>query len=193
MKVAATAAAAQGVAGVSVEYDASNVENEAVVAATSLNVYDPGNVLQETRTGTLSLNWPVQNVTLINYSEGIGRLATALETIASNSTTMATNSTVIATNTTTIAALHLEIKNILEQVRSYQEIMKNLAIGSGIHIVSPYETFGIATLWKLLILEGKILEDYNVEKFVTDSEQQRALRTMQELVDTIKRQIPKDY
>lgn len=193
VKVSATAAAAQGVAGVSVEYDASNIENESVVAATNLNVYNASNVLQEIRSGTVSLDWPLQNVTLINYSEGVARIATALETIASNSTTMATNSTTIATNTTTIAALHLEIKNILEQMRSYQEIMKNLAQGSGMHVVSPYETFGITTLWKLLILEGKILEDYSFDKFVSQEEQKRALDAMLTLTNIIKSQIPKDF
>lgn len=120
-------------------------------------------------------------------------LATNSTTMATNSTTMATNSTTIAANTTAIAALHLEIKNILELIRSYQEVIKGLAVGSGIHVISPYETFSISTLWKLLILEGKILEEYNTDKLVSASEQQRALEYMQQLSAIIKSQIPKDF
>lgn len=80
----------------------------------------------------------------IDYSAYYGRIATALETLATNSTdikhsltsinthlsTVATNTTTISTNSTT---------------------MTTLATGTGIHIVSPYEWLGYASLYKLYV------------------------------------------
>ena len=125
-----------------------------------------------------------KNSTAIKTS--IANIETDIDTIATQTTAIAVSEAIIATQTT-------EIKSILELIRSYQEIMKNLAVGPGIHVVSPYETFTIATLWKLLVLEGKILEDYSFDKFVPDSEQKRALEYLRELVTIIRVQIPKDF
>jgi len=66
----------------------------------------------------------------IDYTAFYDRIATALETIATQTTTIATRTTTIATNSTT---------------------MTTLASGSGIHIVSPYEWLGYASLYKLYV------------------------------------------
>ena len=72
-----------------------------------------------------------------DYTSELGRIATALETIATQTTTIATQTTTIATNTTTIS--------------TNSTTMTTLASGSGIHIVSPYEWLGYASLYKLYV------------------------------------------
>ena len=72
-----------------------------------------------------------------DYTSELGRIATALETIATQTTTLATQTTTVATNTTTIA--------------TNSTTMITLATGSGIHIVSPYEWVGYASLYKLYV------------------------------------------
>ena len=73
----------------------------------------------------------------IDYTAFYDRIATALETIATQTTTIATRTTTIATNTTTIS--------------TNSTTMTTLASGSGIHIVSPYEWLGYASLYKLYV------------------------------------------
>jgi len=80
----------------------------------------------------------------IDYSAFYGRIATALETLATNSTdiknslsTINTHLSTVATNTTTIS--------------TNSTTMTTLATGTGIHIVSPYEWLGYASLYKLYV------------------------------------------
>ena len=143
----------------------------------------------------------------IDYTSYYERIATALETMATNSTaiknsiaaietdidTIATNTTTIATKQTIIADKQTIIAEKQTAMETYQKRLKELGEGSGIHVVSPYDTFGIATLWRLLILEGKILEDYATDTSVSASEQQRALEYLTDLCATIRLQIPKDF
>lgn len=69
-----------------------------------------------------------------DYTTDIGRIATALETIATNTTaiktTIETQLTIIATNSTT---------------------MTGLATGTGIHMVGPYDWLGYMSLYKLYV------------------------------------------
>jgi len=131
------------------------------------------------------------NSTAIKNS--IAAIETDIDTIATNTTTIATKQTIIADKQTIIADKQTIIAEKQTAMETYQKRLKELGEGSGIHVVSPYDTFGIATLWRLLILEGKILEDYATDTSVSASEQQRALEYLTDLCATIRLQIPKDF
>jgi hypothetical protein len=90
----------------------------------------------------------------IDYTEFYTRIATALETLVTNSTAIKTAIETIATQQTTIATK-------LTEIETYQQRIKELAEGSGIHFVGPWEWVGLLSLYKLFIEEGKILEETN--------------------------------
>ena len=90
----------------------------------------------------------------IDYTEFYTRIATALETLVTNSTAIKTEIETIATQQTTIATK-------LTEIETYQQRIKELAEGSGIHFVGPWEWVGLLSLYKLFIEEGKILEETN--------------------------------
>ena len=73
----------------------------------------------------------------IDYTTYYSRIATALETIA--------------TNSTTISSSLLEIKTDLDTMTTNSTTIKDLAIGTGIHFVSPYEWLGYMSLYKLYV------------------------------------------
>ncbi len=78
--------------------------------------------------------------------------ASHLNTVKSNTTTMATNSTTVAANTTTMANMQTDMESHLQKLRELGE-------GPGIHFVGPYDWFGLISMYKLLIEQGKILEN----------------------------------
>lgn len=82
--------------------------------------------------------------TPIDYSAVYGRIATALETIAANSTNIKNSLTSIDTQITTIATRTTTLA-------TNSTTMTTLATGPGIHIVSPYEWIGYASLYKLYV------------------------------------------
>ncbi len=90
----------------------------------------------------------------IDYTLYYDRIATALETIATNSTAIKTAVESIATQQTTIATK-------LTAIETYQQRIKELAEGTGVHFVGPWEWVGLLSLYKLFIEEGKILEETN--------------------------------
>ena len=74
---------------------------------------------------------------------------------------MVTNSTAIKTAIETIATQQTTIATKLTEIETYQQRIKELAEGSGIHFVGPWEWVGLLSLYKLFIEEGKILEETN--------------------------------
>ena len=85
-------------------------------------------------------------------------IATSLATIATNSTTVANNTTTIATNTTNISDQQTIIAEKQTAMETYQKKLKELGEGAGIHIIGAYEAFSLATTYRLLIEQAKILE-----------------------------------
>lgn len=73
----------------------------------------------------------------IDYTTYYSRIATALETIATNSTTISSSLSAIKTD--------------LDTMTSNSTTIKDLAIGTGIHFVSPYEWLGYMSLYKLYV------------------------------------------
>lgn len=80
----------------------------------------------------------------IDYSAVYGRIATALETLAANSTDIKTSLSSINTHLSTVAVNTTTIS-------TNSTTMITLATGPGIHIVSPYEWVGYASLYKLYV------------------------------------------
>jgi hypothetical protein len=80
----------------------------------------------------------------IDYSAYYGRIATALETLATNSTDIKTSLSSINTHLSTVATNTTTIS-------TNSTTMTTLATGTGIHIVSPYEWLGYASLYKLYV------------------------------------------
>ena len=87
-----------------------------------------------------------------DYSPYYERIATALETIATNSTsiknsylTMASNVAIISTN--------------IDAISTNVGIVSNLANTSGIHTIQPYTWLGSVNLYRNMIEEAGILEE----------------------------------
>lgn len=91
----------------------------------------------------------------IDYTTYYARIATALETLATNSTTISTNIAGIKTDLDTISTNIATIKDDIHAVRSLGD--KTLD-GTGFRTVQPYHEISLAILWLLYIEKGKILE-----------------------------------
>ena len=114
---------------------------------------------------------PVAATPAPDYSSAVSGISTELNDIDTDTTsiaaqiilieaslaTIALNSTTFATNSTTIA-------NKLTEIESHQKRLKELAEGEGLHIIGAYDYFGLISLYKLLIEEGKILESPTIQK-----------------------------
>ncbi len=105
-------------------------------------------------------------ITLVAIAASLATMATNSTTMANNSTTIATNtttiannSTTIATNSTTIAEKQTIIAEKQTAMETYQKRLKELGEGTGIHVLGPYEWFGLISIYKLMIEQGKVLDD----------------------------------
>lgn len=76
----------------------------------------------------------------IDYGDFAERISTSLETIAIQSTTIAAQLTAIATK--------------ISEIENYQETMKTLAEGDGIHIRGPYEWLSMAAIYRIFVEQG---------------------------------------
>ena len=83
----------------------------------------------------------------IDYSEYYSSIATALGTIASNSTDIKTSLATLAAQTTILATK-------LGEIESHQKKLKELGEGKGIHVVSPYEWISVYSIYKSLVAQG---------------------------------------
>lgn len=111
----------------------------------------------------------------IDYTSYYDRIATALETIASNSTTIkddiaaiktdidtiATQITTIATQTTTIATKTTDIAGHQQTLAQKVSIIENRASDLGVKIIGPWEWLGLSSIVKLYDEKGV---DYNALK-----------------------------
>lgn len=102
----------------------------------------------------------------IDYTEYYERIATALETIATNSATIASSISSIETdidimtdNSTTIKDKQTTIADKQTAMETYQKKLKELGEDRGIHVVGPYEWLGLLSIYRLLIEQGKILDE----------------------------------
>ena len=68
-----------------------------------------------------------------DYTPELVRIATALETIAAQTTIVATK---------------------LGEIESHQQKLRELGQGSGIHVVGPYEWLSMYAIYKLLLEQG---------------------------------------
>lgn len=131
-----------------------------------------------TQSGISTLSTSITEIkTLLNnmpdYTEYLSRLATALETIAENSTTDTTSLETVATKLGTIsldgANIKVDIGDIdaslatvaskMTEIEKYQKKLKELGEGPGIHMIGPYEWFNLISIYRLLLEQGKILDD----------------------------------
>jgi uncharacterized phage infection (PIP) family protein YhgE len=90
----------------------------------------------------------------IDYSEYYSSIATALGTIASNSTEIKNSLATIATQTTTLATQTTTLATKLGEIESHQKKLKELGEGKGIHVVSPYEWISVYSIYKSLVAQG---------------------------------------
>ena len=105
-----------------------------------------------------------------DFSPFFDRMATALETIATKSTSIDTTLTSIKTDLDTLATNSTTIKD--------------LAIGSGIHMVGPYDWLGYASLYHLYVEQGKFNSDTATN--LSPADQAIALATLEAYLAKIK-------
>lgn len=88
---------------------------------------------------------------LSNIASSLATINTSLNTIETNSTTTAEKLTILATQTTTIASKQTAMETYFQRI-------KELAEGTGVHIIGPWDWVGLVALYKIFIEEGKILD-----------------------------------
>lgn len=71
----------------------------------------------------------------------------------------------------------------LTKIESHQNIVKNLAVGDGIHIVGPYEWLTYSTIYNLLVEKGTILDDTDE---VTAANQAKAITELKAYIAKLK-------
>jgi hypothetical protein len=81
------------------------------------------------------------------------------------------------------------IANKQTAIEAYFKRLKELGEGAGIHMIGPYEKFGLISIYKLLVEEAKILE---LDK-TTDAKKDEAYRTLQYYFDQIGKVVPKEF
>jgi hypothetical protein len=96
-----------------------------------------------------------------DYSEHLDRIVTALEQmslsiahIADKIDNISDKVTSIAGSQTSIAGSQTSIAGSQASIESYQEIIKNLAEGSGMHIKGPYEWLSMAAIYRIFVEQG---------------------------------------
>jgi hypothetical protein len=127
----------------------------------------------------------------IDYSSYYNRIATAFETVASNSTaiknaieTVASNSTAIKNSLSTIAEKQTAIE-------TYQKKLKELGEGNGIRVVGPYEIVQFINTYRILVEEGRILGWR--ENMPSDKDIAKTLNDLGKYIEKIKQNIPKEF
>jgi hypothetical protein len=108
----------------------------------------------------------------------------SLETIATQSVTLASQTTIIATNTTAIS-------NTLSDIEGHQQKVRELAEGTGIRTIGPYDVFGMVSIYRLLIEKAKILETDGTT--ATLAQKTASLAEVNRLVDLIKTNISREF
>lgn len=150
----------------------------------------------------------------VDYTDFASRIADVLDGedgINDQLTTIATNSTSIATSLATIAAKVTLIEQhqaiiaakhtLIEEhqdtiatkhtaIEDYQKTMRDLAIGTGIHMVGPYELFGYAALFRLLVDQGDFLKK---EFDVSEADKVRALAALKQYVAKLSKDLPREF
>ena len=120
---------------------------------------------------------------LNTINTNIGTITTNTGTIATNIDTMSTN---IATQTVAITGLKID----LDILAANSTIMKNLAQGTGIRIIGPYEVFGMISVYRLLIEQAKILD---TTESASASQIQAAITEVTRLAQLIRSNVPKEF
>jgi hypothetical protein len=90
----------------------------------------------------------------IDYTSYYTSIATALGTIATNSTEIKNSLATIATQTTTIATQTTTLASTLGEIEGHQQKLRELGEGPGIHVIGPWEWVGLSSIVKLLQDKG---------------------------------------
>ena len=126
----------------------------------------------------------------IDYSSYYTSIATALGTIASNSTDIKNSLATIATQTTIIASRNTTIASALTNIESHQNKLRQLGEGPGIHIIGAYESFGMVTLYRLLIEQAKILDSAET---ASESQVTAAITEATRIAQLIRSNVPREF
>ena len=107
----------------------------------------------------------------LDYSPFFERIASSLETVSTNVSTASAGVGSIASN---LGSIENWIHELSVQASSE---------GGGVRTVSPYEEFSSITLYRYMVLQGKILD---TSKNVSIAEQAKAAAKVPELMATVK-------
>jgi hypothetical protein len=88
-----------------------------------------------------------------------------------------TQVTTIATNTANIATYINNMKTDLDTLAANSTIMKDLAQGTGIHVIGPYDWIGYASLYHLYVEQGKFSLDSSTNQSPTQQANNLAVLT----------------
>ena len=94
-----------------------------------------------------------------DYTTAVTSIGTELNSIDIDTTSIAAQIILIAGYLSTMASNTTTIATKLTDIETHQQRIKELAEGTGIHFVGPWEWVGLLSLYKLFIEEGKILDE----------------------------------
>lgn len=137
----------------------------------------------------------------VDYTDFASRIADATEGIETQLTTIATNSTSIAASLATIAqkltdievhqgviaAKHTVVAEKQTLMEDHQHTVRDLAVGRGIHVISPYEWLGYAALYRLLVEQGDLLDTGENVSAADEAKALAALKKYLDKIDTLPR------
>jgi hypothetical protein len=143
----------------------------------------PGQATLYTAEKTTTIPDPGGTVTTtdieFDYSDHLDRIVTALEqmslsmafiadkidNISDKVTSIAESQISIDSNQTSIASSQASIANSQSLIEAYQEVIKNLAEGNGMHIKGQYDWLSMAAIYKLFVEQNV---DFNSLKSQVD-------------------------
>lgn len=134
-----------------------------------------------------------------DYTSSITNITNELNDIDTDTTSIAAQILLVASSLATIASNSTNIKNslasiensltggsttvisVLSAMEEHSRKMKELGDTTGIKIRSPFEAFGMVSIYKLLVEEAAVLQ---LEK-VPDAKKDEALKTIKYYIDRI--------
>jgi hypothetical protein len=128
---------------------------------------------------------------LINIESELSTIDASLATMALNSTAVKNDISTLTQNSTQIKTFTEKISQALIDIESHQKIVKDLANGPGIHMISPYEAFSFVTSYRSLIEEGRILKWRDLDP--TDKDVSKALNDLERYIEKIRNNVPRAF
>ena len=137
---------------------------------------------------TTSANTASANTTPdIDYSSFFSGIITAIDGV---NTTLSVNLVSLNNTLSSINTKLGSIDNSLSETESHINVLKEKGIGSGIHILSPYELVNLSSIYNVLVNKAEIL---NPENNASKEDRQKSVEEIKTIIDQIQTNFPPSF